>query len=143
VENNLPGWKYLGSKQEMRDILMQYLVSNVFILGANAITMDGQIINIDGSGNRVAGSIYGPDRIIVVAGANKLVRDLNEGLTRIHDIAASMNNIKYDNTLACNASGACNDCRSTSRNCNVTCILHKKPVEADFHVILIGEELGF
>ncbi|MDP1007490.1 LUD domain-containing protein, partial [Klebsiella pneumoniae] len=65
MENNSQGFNIIGNKKEMRDILMQYLVSNVFILGANAVTIDGQIINIDGTGNRIAGSIYGPDRTIV------------------------------------------------------------------------------
>lgn len=143
MEHNSPGFHIIGDKQEMRDILMQYLVANVFMLGANAITMDGQIINIDGTGNRIAGSLYGSDRIIVVAGANKLVQDLNAGLDRIRNVAAQMNNIKYGNYLACNLSGTCKECGSEERNCNITSIIHKKPVDSDFHVILIGEELGF
>lgn len=106
---------------------MQYLVADVFMLGANAITMDGQIINIDGTGNRVAGSLYGSDRIIVIAGANKLVMNLEAGLERIRFVAAGMNNIKYDQQLPCNQSGSCTDCRSAYRNCNLTCIIHKGP----------------
>jgi hypothetical protein len=143
MEHNSPGFKVIGSKEEMRDILMQYLVADVFMLGANAITMDGQIINIDGTGNRIAGSLYGSDRIIVIAGANKLVKDLNAGLDRIRFVAAQMNNIKYGNELACNISGLCKECRSEQRNCNITSIIHKRPVDSDFHVIIIGEELGF
>lgn len=143
MEHNSPGFQILGNKQEMREILMQYLVANVFMLGANAITMDGQIINIDGSGNRIAGSLYGSDRIIIIAGANKLVKDLNAGLDRIHFVAANMNNIKYQNQLACNKVGSCNDCKSELRYCNITNIIHKKPTDSDFHVVIIGEELGF
>lgn len=143
MEHNSPGFKIVGSKQEMRDILMQYLVANVFMLGANAITLDGQIVNIDGTGNRIAGSLYGSDRIIIIAGANKIVKDLNAALDRIRFVAAQMNNIKYGNDLACNISGTCKDCRSDQRNCNITSIIHKRPVDSDFHVIVIGEELGF
>lgn len=143
MEHNSPGFKVVGNKDEMRDILMQYLVANVFMLGANAITLDGQIINIDGTGNRIAGSLYGSDRIIIVAGANKIVKDLNSGLERIRLVAAEMNNIKYGNDLACNISGVCKDCRSDQRNCNITSIIHKRPVDSDFHVVVIGEELGF
>ena len=143
LEHNSPGFQILGSKAKMRDILMQYLVANVFMLGANAVTLDGQLINIDGTGNRIAGSLYGSDRIIVIAGANKIVKDLNAGLDRIRFVAAQMNNIKYGNDLACNISGVCKDCRSEQRNCNITSIIHKRPVDSDFHVILIGEELGF
>lgn len=143
IEHNSPGFKVVGNKEEMRDILMQYLVANVFMLGANAITMDGQIVNTDGTGNRIAGSLYGSDRIIVIAGANKLVKDLNAGLERIRFVAAQMNNVKYGNNLACNLSGSCMNCSSKQRNCNITNIMHKKPVDSDFHVIIIGEELGF
>jgi hypothetical protein len=143
MEHNSPGFNIIGDKKEMRDILMQYLVADVFMLGANAITIDGQIINIDGSGNRIAGSLYGSDRIIVIAGANKIVQDLNSGLERIRFVAAQMNNIKYSCDLACNISGVCKECKSEHRNCNITSIIHKKPVDADFHVILISEELGF
>jgi hypothetical protein len=143
MEHNSPGFKVIGNKQEMREILMQYLVANVFMLGANAITMDGQIINIDGTGNRIAGSLYGSDKIIIIAGANKLAKDLSAGLERIRFVAAQMNNIKYSNELSCNKSGICRNCRSEQRNCNITSIIHKRPVDSDFHVILIGEELGF
>lgn len=143
LEHNSPGFKVIGNKDETREILMQYLVANVFMLGANAITIDGQIINIDGTGNRIAGSLFGSDRIIIIAGANKIVEDLDAGLKRIHYVAAQMNNIKYNNDLACNLSGKCNDCSSPERNCNITSIIHKKPVDSDFHVILIAEELGF
>jgi hypothetical protein len=143
MEHNSPGFNVVGNKKEMRDILMQYLVANVFMLGANAVTMDGQIINIDGTGNRIAGSIYGSDRIIIIAGANKLVQDLNAGLERIRFVAAEMNNIKYSNELACNISGTCKECKSEQRYCNITSIIHKKPVDSDFHVVLISEELGF
>ena len=143
MEHKSPGWKIVGNREEMRDILRQYLVANVFILGANAVTIDGQIINIDGAGNRIAGSLYGSDRIIIVAGANKLVRNLNAGLDRIRFVAAQMNNIKYGNELACNKSGVCRECRSDERNCNITSIIHKRPQDSDFHVILVAEELGF
>lgn len=142
-KNKLPGFKILGNEEETRKILMEYMAANVFMLGANAITMDGQIINIDGAGNRIAASIFGPDRIIVIAGANKLVRDVEAGLIRIRDVGAQMNNIKYEQHLSCNETGSCQECSSEERNCNVTAIYHKKPVAADFHVIVIGEELGF
>ena len=142
-ENRRPGYHIAGSREETREILMNYLVSNVFILSANAVTMDGQIINIDGAGNRVAGSNYGADRIIIVAGANKLVKDLNSGLERIRFVSAQMNNIKYGNELACNKTGNCMDCSSENRYCNITNIIHRRPCDSDFHVIIIGEDLGF
>ena len=139
----IPGFQILGDQQATKEILMQYLVADVFMLGANAITMDGQILNIDGAGNRIAGSIYGSERMIFIAGANKLVRDVEAGLARTRDEAAQMNNIKYDHDLSCNKTGLCQECTSQYRNCNITAIYHKQPEAGDFHVIIIGEELGF
>lgn len=137
------GYIKLGTKRQMREILMRYLVSDVFILGANGISMDGQIVNVDGAGNRVAGSMYGPDRIIVVAGVNKLAPDVEAARARVGFTAAPMNNIKYDSAMPCVTTGKCADCARPERICNMTAVIHKKPLDSDFHVIIIGEELGF
>jgi hypothetical protein len=140
---NSSDYVIVGTKEESREILMQYLVANVFILGANAITIDGQIINVDGAGNRVAGGIYGSDRIIVIAGANKIVKDVASGIDRVHFEAAQMNNIKYNCKLPCVEHGICADCSNAKRICNITSIIHKRPMDSDYHVIIIGDELGF
>ena len=142
-ETNSSDYVRVGTKEESREILMQYLVANVFMLGANAITLDGQIINVDGTGNRVAGSIYGSDRIIIVAGANKIVKDVASGIERVHFVAAPMNNIKYSCNLPCVEHGICANCSNNKRICNITSIIHKRPDNSDFHVIIIGDELGF
>ncbi|MFA5637833.1 MAG: lactate utilization protein [Anaerovoracaceae bacterium] len=141
--NNMEGFNILGDSDLTLEILKSYMTANVFLLSANAITVRGEIVNIDGAGNRIAGSIFGPDRIVVVAGANKVVPSIDAALSRIRDVAAQMNNIKYDNELSCNKAGYCLECANEERNCNVTAIYHKKPVASDFHVIIIGEELGF
>ncbi len=137
------GYIKAPTREEAREILAEYLTSNVFVLGANAITMKGEIVNVDGVGNRIAGSLYGADRIIVVAGVNKLVPDENAARERIRFIAAPMDNIKYGDECACVKTGICPNCAAPNRICNITSILHKKPIESDFHVIIIGEELGF
>jgi len=142
-ETNRSDYVIVGTKEESREILMQYLVANVFLLGANAITIDGQIINVDGNGNRVAGGIYGSDRIIVIAGANKIVKDVASGIERVHFEAAQMNNIKYSCKLPCVEHGICVNCAKEKRICNITSIIHKKPTDSDYHVIIIGDELGF
>ena len=129
--------------EETRKLLAHYLTANVFLLGANAITMKGEIVNVDGTGNRIAGSLYGADRIIVVTGINKLVPDEAAARERIRFIAAPLDNIKYGNECACVKTGVCPNCNSPGRICNITTILHKKPLNSDFHVIIIGENLGF
>lgn len=141
--NNMDGFDILGDEATTLEILKSYMTADVFMLGANAITVTGEIVNIDGAGNRIAGSIFGPGRIIVVAGSNKIVPTMDVAMSRIRDVAAQMNNIKYDNELSCNKVGYCAECHTEERNCNVTAIYHKKPVASDFHVIIIGEELGF
>ena len=137
------GYIKIGTKRQMREILMRYLVCDVFILSANGISMDGQLVNVDGCGNRIAGSMYGPDRIIMVAGVNKLAENVEEARKRIGFVAAPMNNLKYNSLMPCVKNGKCADCFSPQRICNMTSIIHKKPLDSDFHVIIIGEELGF
>ncbi len=137
------GYVKAPTREQARDILADYLTSDVFILGANAVTMEGELINVDGVGNRIAGSLYGADRIIMIAGINKIVRDESSGRKRIGDIAAPMNKIKYGEGCPSVAGGMCMNCRTDNRFCNITAIIHKKPIESDFHVIIVGEELGF
>ena len=140
---NPPGHYRAPTREEARRILAAYLTADVFLLGANAITMTGEIVNVDGVGSRVVGGIYGPDRIVVVAGINKLVPDERAARERIAFVAAPMNNLKYDRACACVKTGRCPSCDAPNRICNVTTILHKKPMRSDYHVILIGESLGF
>lgn len=131
------------TRDQARDILADYLTSDVFVLSANAITMEGEIVNVDGCGNRIAGSLYGADRIIMIVGVNKITRDEQEARIRIADVAAPMNKIKYDEVCPSVVSGRCGNCSSPDRYCNITTILHKKPMDSDYRVIIVGEELGF
>ena len=137
------GYIKAPTREEARKILQDYLTSDVFVLGANAISMKGEIINVDGVGNRIAGSLYGADRIIVVAGVNKLVPDEQAGRDRISFIAAPMDQIKYGDECAGVRAGSCPSCHTGERICNITTVIHRAPIESDFHVIIVGEELGF
>ena len=119
------------------------LSCDVFISGTNAITLDGQIVNTDGSGNRVAAMSFGPKKVIVVVGVNKIVSDLDAAMERIELFAAPINNKRLDRPNPCTVSGVCMDCQGPSRICNITTILHKRPPMIDFHVVIVGEELGF
>lgn len=137
------GYIKAPTRDQARDILADYLTSDVFILSANAVTMDGEIINVDGVGNRIAGSLYGADRIIMVVGINKITQNEAEARSRISNVAAPMNKIKYGETCASVIAGKCPSCSSENRFCNITTILHKKPIESDYHIVIVGEELGF
>ena len=137
------GYVKAPTREAARDILADYLTSDVFVLSANAITMEGEIVNVDGVGNRIAGSLYGADRIIMVVGVNKIVQNEAEARSRIANLAAPMNKIKYGEVCASVLSGKCVKCASEERFCNITTILHKRPIESDYHIIVVGEELGF
>ncbi len=137
------GYVKASTREKARDILADYLTSDVFVLSANAITMEGEIINVDGVGNRIAGSLYGADRIIVIVGINKITRNEETARMRIADIAAPMNKIKYGEVCPSVITGKCGNCKSENRFCNITTIIHKKPIESDFRIIVVGEEMGF
>ena len=135
------------SKEEQFDIMRQSMNCDVFLSSTNAITLDGRLINIDGTGNRVAGMIFGPKKTIIVAGKNKIVDSIDDGINRIKNIAAPMNIRRYfkpDRVLPpCTTTGKCMNCNPPLRICNVTSIIEGKPFGIELEVVLIGEDLGF
>ena len=138
-DHNRPGL----TMDESMALRRKELLCDVFISGTNAITLDGQIVNTDGSGNRVAAMSFGPKKVVVVVGVNKIVPDLDAAMERIELFAAPINNKRLDKPNPCTVTGVCMDCQGPARICNMTSILHKKPPTIEFHVVIIGEELGF
>ena len=132
----------LGADEKLA-MRRRQLLCDVFLTGTNAVTLDGELVNTDGFGNRVAAMIFGPGKVIVVAGANKVVRDVAQAEERIMMVAAPLNNRRLNTGNPCTKTGECMDCDSPSRICNVTTVMHKRPRSTDIHVILLGEELGF
>ncbi|MDR1615490.1 MAG: lactate utilization protein [Syntrophomonadaceae bacterium] len=118
------------------------LVCDLFITGTNALTLEGQLVNIDGTGNRVAAMIFGPKKVIVVAGRNKLVANAAQAIERIKNIAAPANAKRLNYDLSCVKTGFCSDCRSPQRICNITVILEKKPIYSDITVLVVNDDLG-
>ena len=139
LDHGAPG---LENDERVR-IRRAQLTADAFLTGSNAVTMDGRLVNTDGSGNRVAAMIFGPGKVIVVAGVNKIVRDVEEAEERIRKTAAPINNKRLNLPNPCVKTGECMDCQGPTRICNVTTILHKRPKLTEMHVILVGEELGF
>ena len=138
-DHNIPGL----AMEESLALRRKELLCDVFLSSANAITLDGQLVNTDGSGNRVAAMSFGPKKVIVIVGVNKIVSDLDAAMERIETIAAPINNKRLDRPNPCTITGMCMDCQGSTRICNITSILHKRPPAIDFHVIIVGEELGF
>lgn len=129
--------------EEILDIRRKQLTCDVFLTSTNAITGDGRLVNTDATGNRVAAMIFGPKKVIVLAGINKIVGTVEEAEARIRKTAAPQNNIRLNRPNPCVKTGYCMDCQGPTRLCNVTTILHKKPPASDIHVWVIGEELGY
>jgi hypothetical protein len=122
------------------------LTADVFLTSTNAVTLDGKLLNTDGTGNRVASMFFGPPTVMVVAGVNKIVADLDEAFQRLRRTAAPMNGMRLagKQTYACSATGECVDCNDPRRMCKITVIIEKKPPAASsFTVFLVGEALGY
>jgi len=120
---------------------------DVYLCSSNAITEDGKLINVDSTGNRVASMIFGPKKVIVVAGKNKIVKDVDAGLKRLKSVAGPLNAKRHNLVeLPCVSTGLCADCNSPVRICRVTTIMERAPNrvrEPNITVVLVDEELGF
>ncbi len=135
-------YKKLTPEQVMKTRRL-LLTCDVLLTSTNAITETGQLVNTDHAGQRVAAMIFGPKKVIVVAGINKIVRDIDEALDRVRNTAAPMNAKRLNLNVPCTVSGVCSDCNSQDRICNVTSIIERRPVHTDFTIVLIGESLGY
>jgi hypothetical protein len=140
-------------KREQRRILQrEAFLSDIFLTSTNAITLDGKLVNIDGAGNRVAAMIFGPKKVIVVAGVNKIVTDVNAAFDRIHNTCtptiAIRHNIKHGDPeiaeVPCAKTGKCIDCNHDWRGCRYSVVIEGAmlPEKDRIHVLLVGEELG-
>lgn len=139
LDHNAPG---LAPEKKL-EILRKQLTCDVFVSGSNAVTLEGDIVNVDGNGNRVAALTFGPSKAVVVVGTNKIVRDLDEAFARVETYASPMNNKRLDKPNPCVKTGTCEDCQGETRICRVYQILRRKPSLSDFTVVIVGENLGF
>lgn len=131
-----------ATPEEMEEKTRQGMFADVYITGANAMSLDGQMVNIDGTGNRVAAMIYGPKTVLVVAGMNKVEDTLESAVIRARTVAAPMNKQRFPNETPCAVTGACADCKAVGCICNQIVITrHCRPV-GRIKFILIGETLG-
>lgn len=131
------------SREQIGEIHRKAFSCDNYICSTNAVTENGELYNIDGSGNRVAAMIYGPKSVIVVAGYNKIVRDLEQARQRVKDIAAPANAVRLECKTPCAVTGKCADCKSDGRICADTVIMGRQIVKERIKVILVGEELGY
>mgnify|MGYP001371451884 FL=1 len=124
--------------EQVKAIRKQQLVCDCFVCSTNAITLDGKLVNVDGTGNRVAAMIFGPEKVIIVAGANKIVKDVDAALERIEMYTAPLNNKRLNTGNPCTITGICMDCANPNRICNVVTIMQKRPRLTDITVLVVG-----
>ena len=140
--------KALGVREKLaalgKEIRDHELVMDLFLLSANALTVDGRIVNIDGRGNRVAASIAGPNRVVYVIGRNKIVDGgIDAAIDRIKRCACPPNCRRLGKKTPCAFTGECADCDSPDRICKVTAIFDRKPTGVSALAILVDEDLGY
>jgi hypothetical protein len=131
------------SREDSLRIRKFQMTSDLFLSSANAITMNGEVVNIVGVGNRVSSITFGPGKVILVAGHNKIVEDVQEAIKRIKNVATPINAKRLNIDVPCAKLGTCVDCKSTHRMCRALVILERKPSFTEMLIILVGEELGY
>lgn len=128
--------------QERGALMKRSLMADVFLTGANALSLDGQMVNIDGNGNRVAAIVYGPDSVIVIAGMNKVMDSLEQAVDRARTVAAPANAQRFNIATPCKAAGSCHNCTSPDCICNQLLITRHCRPAGRIKFILVGEDLG-
>lgn len=128
--------------EEMKECKAKQINSDVFLMSTNAITLDGELVNIDGRGNRVCYLIYGPESVIVVAGMNKVVTNVEDGIRRVRNVATPPNCVRLNRDTPCSKTGKCGDC-ITNSICTQIVVTRMSMIPNRIKVILVGEELGY
>ena len=133
------------SKEEVDDMRRQGLLADVFICSSNAVTADGRLVNIDGTGNRVAAMIFGPKKVIVIAGMNKVAPDLEAAIARVRNTAAPANSLRVGVETPCSKTGFCQDphCHPPQRICCQLVVTEASMTPGRITVVLVGETLGY
>lgn len=131
------------SPEEVMNRLRMGLTADYFISGVNGISEDGQLIFVDSTCNRVAPILFGPKKVILISGCNKICPDADTALRRVSYMAAPVNAKRLDRKTPCAATGVCHDCDSPDRICNATVVIHKQVDPQRMHVVLVGEDLGY
>ncbi len=129
--------------EEKLQAMKACMFADVFLTGANGLSLDGEMVNIDGTGNRVAAIVYGPSMVLVVAGMNKVMDTLEDAITRARTIAAPINKQRFPNQTPCEVTGTCGDCKSAECICNQILITRNCRPAGRIKFILVGEDLGF
>ena len=128
---------------DIKNIYRKSFFSDAYFTSTNAITENGELYNVDGNGNRVAAMLYGPDKVIIICGKNKIVKDVDEAIKRNKQLSAPANAKRLDIKTPCKTSGYCMDCNSNDRICCEYTLIKKQMTQGRIHVIFIDENFGY
>lgn len=131
------------TEEDTERIFREILFADFFLMSSNAITVDGELVNVDGRGNRIAFLAYGPKNVILICGMNKITADVDSAIKRIKTLAAPANAVRLNRSTPCAITGICGDCQSPDCICANTIITRRSHIKGRVKVILVGEELGF
>ena len=131
------------TREQVFELRRKTLMSDYFLAGCNAVTLEGEIVNIDGYGNRVSAIIFGPRKVFLFAGMNKIVMDRQQAIDRVLDVAAPINAKRLGRKTPCAVTGMCNDCDSPERICKHLTINMRQNIPDRIKIFLIKENLGF
>jgi len=129
--------------EEKREIELKIFGSDFFLCSSNAITEDGILVNIDGNSNRVAAIAYGPKKVIMIVGMNKVAKDFDAALSRARNIAAPINAQRFPLDTPCKKNGSCANCKSRDTICCEFLVTRYSRHADRFHIILVNDELGY
>lgn len=143
-QGNAVYWHWKAKPEEVSSVLAAAHTADAYVCSSNAVLESGELLNIDGTGNRVGSMFFGPKRVVIIAGENKLASDYAEGHARIKRDACPANARRLGLQTPCAVTGVCNDCSSPQRMCKITVLL-ERPSNAvkDVHVLLVREPLGY
>lgn len=131
------------TKEEQKEVFGKICGCDYFLMSSNAVTLDGELVNVDGRGNRVSFLCFGPENVIVVAGMNKVVPDVESAIKRVRNIAAPPNTVRLNKSTPCAVTGKCADCVSPDCICAQTVITRLSAIPNRIKVVLVGEEFGY
>nr|WP_122640522.1 lactate utilization protein [Romboutsia sp. Marseille-P6047] len=129
--------------EDVKEIYRKSFFADAYFASTNAITENGELYNVDGNGNRVAAMLYGPDKVILIVGVNKIVKDVQEAINRNKYVCAPANAKRLGTRTPCQATGVCMDCSSPERICCEYTLIKKQRTAGRMHVIFINENIGY
>lgn len=131
------------TREEVVNMFKESFFADAYFTSSNAVTENGELYNVDGNGNRVAAMLYGPEKVIVICGVNKIVKNVEEAIKRNRECAAPINAKRLNKETSCSKVGYCMDCKSKDRICNEYTLIKRQNRKERMHIIFLNENLGY